>query len=69
MIVDNDLTNFDTHKVSERGDTGRERVEHRSYSKLRFTHIKGIGHLNSCLQAREMKLREKMKRGYETQVP
>jgi hypothetical protein len=38
MIVDNDPTHFGVLEISKSGDTGRERVEHGSYSKLRFTH-------------------------------
>ena len=69
MIVDNDLTNFDAFTVSKSGDTGRERVEHRSFSMLKFTHHMRTGHLNSCLHTPVMRLREKMKRGFETLGP
>lgn len=37
MIVDKVLANLRFLRNLGRGDTGRERVEHRSFSKLRFT--------------------------------
>ena len=39
MIVDNAPANGKFHKNLRGGDTGRRRVEHRSFLRLRFTHL------------------------------
>ncbi len=46
MIADKDLANSDIHRTLGSGDTGKERVEHRSFLKLRFTHYLEIGQKN-----------------------
>jgi hypothetical protein len=38
MIVDKAPANFNVLWTLEGGDTGRRRVEHRSFLQLRFTH-------------------------------
>jgi len=40
MIADNALANSLVHWTNGGGDTGRRRVEHRSFLQLRFTHLK-----------------------------
>jgi len=47
MNVDKALANLLVLWISEGGDTGRRRVEHRSYLQLRFTHNVDTGHLGS----------------------
>jgi hypothetical protein len=42
MIVDNAFANSEIHWISEGGDTGKGRVEHRSFLLLWFTHNKRI---------------------------
>ncbi len=49
MIEDKASANSLVHWTLEGGDTGRGRVEHRSFLKLRFTHHVRTGQSNSCL--------------------
>jgi hypothetical protein len=54
MNVDKALANFRiSSELRKSGDTGRRRVEHRSFLLLRFTHNIDTGHLGSDPNAKE----------------
>jgi hypothetical protein len=49
MMVDKAPANSNVLWTLKGGDTGRGRVEHSSFLKLRFTHLIKTGQSNSCL--------------------